>query len=189
MMTNRSDQEWVRLLKQEDREATHELWVLMWTYGLNIARRYCNGDEMRAQDVGHEAAEKAFMRVKTRGVFQFRFGGSFQGYCRRIAVNEVYRLLKRDGKRHEDVPDNLPDRSISVNQPEIRELLQPCLDQLRAREREVIERLYFRELTPQETAEELGIQRNYVDVIAHRARKKLKLCMQGRGFGRYSDVL
>lgn len=177
------------MLKQGDEEATHELWVLLWTYGLNLARRYCNGDEMRAEDVAHEAAKEAFMRIITRGIFQFKFGGSFKGYCRRIVVNEIYRLLKRNAKRHEEVPEDLPDTRRSVNQPEIRELLEPCLDQLTARQRDVIECLYFLELTPAEAAEKLGIARNNVDVIAYRARKKLKQCMEGRGFGSSSDVL
>lgn len=188
-MDKHSDQEWVRLLKQEDRQATHDLWVLMYTYGINIARRYCDGDEMRAEDVGHEGAQKAFMRLKTRGVFQFRFGGSFQGYCRRIAANEVKRVLTRSPKPTVELPEQLAAKPGSRNASEIQLLLQPCLDQLSSRESEVIKELYFQELTPAEAAEKLGIARNNVDVIAYRVRKKLKRCMQGRGFANSSDVL
>lgn len=188
-MNKYSDQEWVRLLKQEDKQATHDLWVLMYTYGINIARRYCAGDEMRAEDVGHEGAQKAFMRLKTRGLFQFRFGGSFQGYCRRIAANEVKRVLGRSQKPTVELPEQLRAKPSSRNAPEIRLLLQPCLDQLSSRENEVIKALYFQELTPAEAAEKLGVTRNNVDVIAYRVRKKLKRCMQGRGFANSSDVL
>lgn len=192
-MNKHSDQDWIRLLKQEEPQATAELWRLLFTYGENIARRPCRGDEMWAQDVGCEAALRAFMRIKKRGLYQFNFRGPFRGYCRTIVVREVNRLVKQQLKRQtHPLPPVLPDGSIpsTRKQQEIMIALQPCLEQLSFREKEVIDRLYLQqEMRPQEAADDLGIRRDNVDSAASRGRRKLKKCMKGRGFENSGDVL
>ena len=191
-MKGHSDQEWVRLLKQEESQATAELWQLLFDYGETIARRSCRGDQMWAQDVAREAALRSFMRIKKRGLYQFNFRGPFRGYCRIIVVNEVNRLVKRQLKRQTDeLPAVLPDESIpsTRKQQEILIALQPCLDKLSSREKEVIVRLYLQQMRPQEVADDFAIRRDYVDTIAFRGRRKLKNCMNERGFENLGDVV
>jgi DNA-directed RNA polymerase specialized sigma24 family protein len=66
--------------------------------------------------------------------------------------------------------------------------LQPCLDRLASREHEVIDHLYFEERSPQATADCLDISRNYVNVIAWRARRKLLRCLKRLGYHTAEDV-
>jgi RNA polymerase sigma factor (sigma-70 family) len=63
------------------------------------------------------------------------------------------------------------------------------LAQLKAREEKVITLRYFQEADPDQVARHLGITRNYVNVIAYRARRKLRDCLKRRGYEKATDVL
>lgn len=187
-MKQRTDQKWVRLLRAEDEQATDDLWILIFGHSMSIARRYCGGDEMRAQDIGHEAAMKAFRRITKSGVYNFAFKGPFLGYCRRIASNEVKRLLSQQRKVLVTLPEELEAKSFSRNPSEIMVLLEPCLKQLTSRQRAVTELIYLQQLSHEEVAKKLGITRNNLYKTKHTTLSKLQRCMEGRGFTRSEEV-
>lgn len=187
-MKERSDQKWVRLLRAENKQATDDLWILIFAHSINIARGYCGGDEMRAQDIGHEAAMKAFRRVTKRGVYNFAFKGPFLGYCRRIALNEVKRLLSQQRKVLVTLSEELEAKSFSRNPSEIMRLLEPCLEQLTSRQRAVTELIYLQQLSHEEAAKKLSITRNNLYKTKHSILSKLQRCMEGRGFTHSGEV-
>jgi len=179
-MPERTDQEWIRLLKQDDPQAVLDLWTLLLAYG-----RALDPD-----DPGRDAAVQAYWRIKTRGLTQFRFECSFRGYCRRIVTNEVYRRHKKQPPLLE-LDEELagePDPDPPVDVARLRARLQPCLDQLSAREREIVNLRYSQDQNPEEIAARLGISRNNVNVIAHRAHGKLRRCLEGRGYRTADEV-
>lgn len=76
--------------------------------------------------------------------------------------------------------------------------LQPCLNELSKRERTIIELLYLTEhpigskefgMSAGEVAERLDISRNQVNVRASDARNKLLRCLERQGFNRINDFL
>jgi len=188
-MEERTDQEWTRLLKQDDPQAIHDLWKSLFMYGTIAESRYCPTDE-----VGRDAAVEAYRRIMTRGIYQFRYEGSFLGFCRVIVIHELLRLLRKRGRQlqTEELIEDLHgeiDKRLPTDPRQVRERLQPCLDQLTPREREVIDLRYFKDHDPAATADLLGITRNYVNVIAHRARLKLQDCLKDQGYLSPADLL
>ncbi len=192
----RTDHTWIRHLKQKEAQAVQSLWEMVFTDGVTLARYYKQED-----DIGREAAIAAFHRIQNRGVHQFRFQSPFSAYCRQIVVNEVKRRLKKQNKRHKHIaPVELHDEiqeDTSVNDPSVVETteqhiwrrLEPCLELLPSRKRDVIQRQYFEETTPQSIANEMNIRRGNVNKIAHDARLKLRECLERYGFFTTGDVL
>lgn len=66
-----------------------------------VSIRYTQNDD-DAQDV----LQEAFIRIY-RGLSTFRFGGSFEGWCRRIVVNSAIELIRKRGKNQFDDVDDL----------------------------------------------------------------------------------
>lgn len=196
-MTERTDPEWVRGAKSSVPQVLDDLWVNVFSWSAALAKRY-QQDEHCAQDV----AEDAYGRIR-RNLDSYAFRCPFLGWCRTIVVNEMKRWLDKNGraeKRNVDIDLTesesvsavrimLPEPAARVSDAGLRNRLQPCLDDLKGQEREVIELRYLQELMPQEVAERLGLQRNHVNVLAHRARQSLLDCLQRQGFASIEDVL
>ena len=190
-MTNRSNEEWLRLLAARDPGAMAELWVMLIEWSLTSAYK-----RHQTEDLGRDAAVQAFERI-VNSVSSFSGDGSFLGWCRVIIVHEVLRLLDRQQRQITTVDDSttvleeLPaeDLQIEIDPKTIRGRLQPCISGLKKREKQVIEGFYYRELTPQILADKLNIQVNYVHQLLHQARKKLQRCLKELGFMGADDLL
>lgn len=184
----RSDQEWIRALKAREPEAIEDLWALLFNYGSYYARYYRIGE-----DLGRDGAVAAYQRILKRGLQQYAFRCTFRGYCRVIVVNEVRRLLNPQEKDpvelDEEVVGNEAPSLPRASRSEVLQRLEPCLEQLKAQEEKVITLRYFQEADPDRVARHLGITRNYVNVIAYRARRKLRDCLKRRGYKTVTDVL
>jgi len=65
-----------------------------------VSIRYTQNDS-DAQDV----LQEAFIRIY-KNLSSFRFGGSFEGWCRRIVVNSSIELIRKRNRRHFEDIDN-----------------------------------------------------------------------------------
>lgn len=182
----RSDQEWVRALKRDDPQAVQDLWEMLYRFAWAAARRY-----QQTEDVSHDAAIAAYQRIRKRGVYQYRFNCPFPGYCRVILFNELRRKLNRLPPTDSPLPKGLgrPDRPPAAARDIVQDRLRPCLERLDNRKREVIELRYLSQLSPTAVAERLGLSRNNVNTLAHRARQLLRECLESYGFKTAGDVL
>lgn len=192
LMTDRTDQEWIRQLKQEDPEAIEDLWMLLYTLAAKLSGQRCWDDAMTQEALAQEAALQAYQRITKRGIYQFRFESSFRSFCWRIIGNEIWRLLKKQAQPYAELDEEAIPQSCThtlTNPDAIWEKLRPCLDHLSAREREVIDLLYGQEHPPEKVAESLAISRNYVNVLAHRARQQMRDCLQAHGYQTADDLL
>ena len=70
-----ADYEWVRLLKNGNEDALDKLWVMLFTDGVSIARKY-----QYEEDIGRDAAVSAFNRICSRGLTQFKFKSTFRSF-------------------------------------------------------------------------------------------------------------
>ena len=192
MMNKYSDVEWIQQLKQDTPEAKNELWMGLFKRAIAYARF-----RQIDNDLARDAAVEAYLRIMNKGIYQFRFQSPFCGYCRRILVNEINRSLKRAGRQpfteeFGDGPENdlgVEDEAPPAPWEEIQKRIQKCIDNLPTQLREVINMLYFKGLGPEQTADELGITRNYVNVLAHRGRINLRICFKNSGFDTEGDLL
>jgi len=190
LMPEYSNQEWVRLVKQRDPAAMELLWQQTIGWCLILARRYNQDD-----DVGYTAAVQTMRRIE-KYLHTYQGKGSFLGWCRQTAINRVKDRLPPPDRPREVNLEALPLSQESTFDPEpqataseLRQRLQPCLDQLNARRREVIDKLYFQELSPQEVADQTGSTRGSITKLAFDARRELLDCLIRRGFTTLDDIL
>lgn len=189
-MEERSDQEWIHLLKQNELRAINDLWEMLFRFAIGAARRYQQED-----DTGRDAAIAAYTRIRQKGIYQYRFACPFPGFCRQIVVNELLRLIEKRESPTDDIDDetkqfigeaNVP---LEATEATLQHRLEGCLEQLSNRMRQVIHWLYDEGANPKEAAERLGLSRNNLNIIAFRARESLRDCLQGKGFQTAEEVL
>jgi RNA polymerase sigma factor (sigma-70 family) len=193
-MIERSDQEWVRLLKQDDPQAVQDLWILVFTVASSFSRaakfRYQGVDPA---DMAHQAAVAAYQKLRRSGIHSFRFECAFRGFCTVVVVRELYRLTRKLPAVTEELDEgligNVDVPRLAAAEEQVHARLQVCIDELPERKQHVIRMLYYEELSPQAVADRLAIERNNVNKLAHDARLKLRECLKRHGFGSSNDVL
>lgn len=71
-----------------------------------------------------------------------------------------------------------------VESLETRAMLRDCFDALPARQREVFQLRQVEELSAADVAQIIGCTANHIGVLLHRARLRLRACLDGKGIGR-----
>lgn len=83
-----SEEELIRLAVDNNRQAQHKIYVRFSSKMLAICRRYCK-DIHEAEDVLITSFTKVFVNLK-----HFKNEGNFEGWIRRIIVNECISFLR-----------------------------------------------------------------------------------------------
>jgi RNA polymerase sigma factor (sigma-70 family) len=191
-MQERSDQDWIRLIKNGDPQAIEDLCLVLMQYAKTAVRYRCGDlDQVTQDQLAQDAAVQAWRRIASRGVYQFQYRCSFRGYCKKIIANEVLRALHPILRQPTSVDEEVLERVAAEPQPDeraIMERLRPCLELLSRREREAFE-LYAQQFEPEEAAQRLNISRNNYNVIAHRCRRKLRHCLEKHGYHTAGDLM
>lgn len=196
-MTARSDQEWIRQLKQNDPQTIADLWEELFVFAYNAARQYS-----QSEDVAHEAAVAAYERVIKNGIYRYSYEGPFMAYCRVIVTREVLRVIDKLNKERQrlaendgELPDDLPDTNASIESgisqysAEMQAALKPCIEQCPVRDVQIMLAISLHKERPETVAQRFNIKRNNVSVIAHRTRKFMHDCLEKRGYHSPSDIL
>jgi DNA-directed RNA polymerase specialized sigma24 family protein len=182
-MKNRTDAEWIAGLVINDPQAVSDLWEMLFEDWVHIARMRGESED------GHpEGAVNAYVKIIRKGIHQYQLECPFPLYCRRILVRESLRLIKRmpgPVERNEDPA--FPLEVDRLDPEKIQQHLQPCLDHLSIREQDIIDQCYKEGKTPGAIAGSWIIERNDVNLIALRARLKLRACLDKRGYRRAQD--
>lgn len=172
-----TDQEWVRLIKQDDPTALKELWAYLY----KIAIYKCN-DVMIAEDIVSDTLHL----IRTERIYKYRFQGSFHGYCRTILVRAIYRVRAENKRKlqfeiplfEETLDSTIEQIELKQDQNTVRAKMMPCLKKLNRREYDSLMILYEHDLVPEVGARKLKVSRNNFNQIAHRARKKMERCLK-----------
>lgn len=138
-------------------------------------------DEHHAEDVIQEVAQAAAAHFD-----QYDDSRPFAGWAIGIAKQKIaqhIRKQKRDrhvfndeviaelATAHEDVAGEAHQRSAALNR---------CIEQLKGRNRKVLEMRYLRSMKPSDVAERMGMSTNAVFVMLHRVRQALASCIDGQ---------
>ena len=103
-----NEREWVRLCQKQDRKGQYAVYQYYAGKMMAVCRRYL-GQSPDAED----ALQEGFMKVFTK-IDQFTEGKSFEGWIRRIMVNESLMKLRKNGSVYlKDI-----DATWDVGQPE-----------------------------------------------------------------------
>ena len=154
----------------------HELLRLMQTYGAQVVG-LCTlllKDAHLAQDVAQETFLRAWQQGNLRQETE-------KAWLTRVAVNLCRDEQRSRWFRHVDrriTPEELP---IPADAPEEDSGLLDSVHRLPAREREVIVMHYWNDMSPEEIARLLNINRATVFRRLERGRKRLKIELEGGG--------
>ena len=161
----------IKALRKEDSKAQRQLYDKYSARMLALCFRYIC-DEMAAEDVMVEGFLKVFGKID-----QFSGEGSFEGWIRRIMVNEALGYLRKQKRILEDTlsdeANNIPDYALADQNLETQELLA-LIEALPTGYRTVFN-LYAIEGYPHiEIAQMLGITESTSKSQLHRARALLQ---------------
>lgn len=120
---------------ENDREGQHELYMLLSPVMYGICLKY-----MKTTDEANDVFQDAFI-ILFQKIDQYRFEGSFEGWAKRIFVNEALRVL-REKQYHLHVAvetsgldtiieDDNNDRCFDVSQEELLKHVQQLRDNYR----------------------------------------------------------
>ena len=131
------------------------------------------------EDVKQETFARAFKLLRSEGGVQSgeRLGSLVNSICNHVLL-EQYRAGGRAQPLEEEVAANLLDtRSDALSEmisKETREAVHQVLEGLEARERLVLRSIFVEERDKDEVCRELGIDRNYMRVLVHRAKQAFR---------------
>jgi RNA polymerase sigma-70 factor (ECF subfamily) len=153
---------------------------------LRVAKRF-----LRNEEDARDAVQDAFLAV-VRSVAGFQAGSKLGTWLHRITVNAALMKLRAQGRRPEEesiepllprfradghqIESSVPWRGAdaALEEAELQELVHNALDELPDQYRLVLLLRDIEELTPEETAEALGVPKNVLKVRLHRARQALR---------------
>lgn len=156
--------------------------------------------KLRSRGIGSDKVEDlkqdTFMRViaavqKEGGVRQpERFGGLVNSTCNNVLL-EYYRSLGKyqqmDDMR-EKIPDKVLDMEGRMVSKQCSEQVQKILSELPPRDRELLRAVLLEEKDKNTICRDIGVNRNYLRVLLHRAKNKFKAVYEKEEFGALSLV-
>jgi RNA polymerase sigma-70 factor (ECF subfamily) len=107
-----------------------------------------------------------------------KLGAFVNSTCNNVLL-EYYRSTTRDGVADEDAterdyPDSAPDTLASLVTRQVQHQVRQILAGLSDRDRRLIQEVLLEERSKDEICEELGVDRDYLRVLLHRAKQSFK---------------
>jgi RNA polymerase sigma-70 factor (ECF subfamily) len=132
------------------------------------------------EDIRQETFTRVFKALRSeQGIRQpERLGAFVNATCNNVR-NEYYRQGARDGLAEEketqqDYADPTPSTLDELVTRQVREEVQQVLDDLPERDRRLIREVLLQERDKDEVCREIGVDRDYLRVLLHRAIKSFK---------------
>ena len=201
---DRSNEAWLRDLTasgEAQAAAIGDLRSLLLRAALyTLNRTPVHGAEMlrvQVEQIAEECAQESLLAILDR-LPEFRSESKFTTWAYKFAVNialtaarrERWSTVSLDGLLGETEGSSGIDIDWSARPPdqaaqhaEVWALLHDAMDrELTPRQRQVLRALVFEEVPLDEVARYLGSNRNAVYKLVHDARRKLKVCLEARGY-------
>ncbi len=157
--------------RKGDRKAQHDLYEKYASLMYAVCRRYIS-DSAEAEDVLVCGFTKVFTKIN-----QFKGDGSFEGWIRRIVVNEALSYIRKNKSMYLEVEiekaDREPDYGTLHDQLEVEDL-QKLIDRLPTGYKTVFNLYAIEGFSHREIAEQLGISENTSKSQLSRARNHLQ---------------
>jgi RNA polymerase sigma-70 factor (ECF subfamily) len=178
-----SEEALIEACKKEDRRAQKELYERFSPVMMGVCRRYVKSSH-DAEDVLVEAFFKVLTNLK-----QYQNKGSFEGWIRRIVVNEALMFLRKRHNFRMTVEISEIDRpaAATVHQRLIAEDIMQLLDQLPTGYRTVFNLYVLEGYKHREIAELLDISINTSKSQLILAKKKMQHLLEESGYPGLQD--
>ena len=173
-----SDEELIALCKQNDRLGQKATFDRYSSKMFNVCCRYL-ADVMEAEDAMTEGFVKAFSKISN---FEYRGKGSFEGWIKRIVINECLMLLRKKKYEKVDIQNQINLQSETLTDSEIyhKEIMEHVLD-LPKGYRTVFNMYVVEGYSHKEIGERLGISENTSKSQLSKARHSLMKTLKEGG--------
>jgi len=168
---------YVERLRNGDPATEHHFFV----YFEKLLRIKLRTRELRSDKV-EDLKQDTFIRVlaavrKEGGVRQPEcFGAFVNSVCNNVLL-EYYRSLGKNPQMddtHQEIPDKLQDLEGMMVSKQHSEQVRKILSGLPSRDRELLRAVFLEEKDKDAVCQDIGVDRNYLRVLLHRAKDKFK---------------
>jgi RNA polymerase sigma-70 factor, ECF subfamily len=174
------DDNYLRALQNRDPETENHL-VSSFSKPIQVKLQM----RLRSPELAQDARQETLLRVLT----YFRSGktldnpASLPGFVHAVCNNVALEFL-RSHTRYEQMAENAPEPPDPAADPEDqmvnaerKAIVRRLLDELPAKDRELLRRVLFEEEDKDAVSKEFGVGRNYLRVLLHRARLRFKAAL------------
>jgi RNA polymerase sigma-70 factor (ECF subfamily) len=173
------DSSYLEKLKSGDfRTQEHFVSYFSELIRLKLSRRMNSAAEV--DDARQETFVRVFATLRKEGGIREpeRLGAFVNSVCNNVLL-EYYRSGSKDASSEdEEAEANIPDPALSVvdviANREAQRQVREVLNELEEKDRQLIKEVFFDERDKDEVCRDLGVDREYLRVLLHRAKKSFK---------------
>jgi RNA polymerase sigma-70 factor (ECF subfamily) len=186
------DATYLQRLRDRDFQ-TEEHFVAYFSKLLLIKLRSRLRSSPAVEDIRQETFVRVLKTVRTAGGIRNPEGlGAFVNSVCNNVLQEFYRSSAQGVPLEENAAEP-PDQTIDLDgmlmTKQTREQVSQVLARLPEKDRQLLRAIFFEERDKDEVCRELGVDRDYLRVLLHRAKQAFRACYEKRGLdGRLSNM-
>ena len=178
------DKAYVERLRNGDPATEHHFYVYFEKL-MNIKLRSRAISPDKIEDLKQETFIRVIASVRKAGVVRQpeRFGAFVNSICNNVLL-EHYRSLGKNQQMeetHQEIPDKVLDLEGLMVSKQFSERVRKILSTLPTRDRELLRAVFLEERDKDAVCRDLGVDRNYLRVLLHRAKDKFKAVYEKEG--------
>ena len=180
------DKAYVERLRIGDPATEHHFFVYFEKL-LHIKLRSRPISSDRIEDLKQETFIRVIAAVRKEGVVRQpeRFGAFVNSICNNVLL-EYYRTLGKNqqiDEKHQEIPDKLLDLEGMMVSRQFSERVQKIVSALPVRDRDLLRAVFLEERDKDAVCRDIGVDRDYLRVLLHRAKDKFKAVYEKEGSG------
>jgi RNA polymerase sigma-70 factor, ECF subfamily len=165
-----------RLRDGDPRTESHFVAYFRQLLRIKLRARYLSSDVI--EDLQQETFIRVFRALRVEaGIRQPERIGAFVNSVCNFVLQEHYRAQGKKNRLEEgdtDPPDKILNLEKLAIAEEVNERVREAVKSLSPRERDLIRKIFFLEMEKEEVCTELGVTRDYLRVLLHRAIEHLR---------------
>jgi RNA polymerase sigma-70 factor (ECF subfamily) len=174
------DKAYVDRLREGD-PSTEQHFVVYFGQLLRIKLRSRTLTSDKVEDLSQETFIRVIAKVREEGGVRQpeRFGAFVNSICNYV-LQEYYRSSTKNAKNqpmeeeHMEIPDKVLDLEGMLVTKQSAEQVRRILDGMPKRDRDLLRAIFLEEKEKDSVCRELGVDREYLRVLVHRAKDKFK---------------
>jgi RNA polymerase sigma-70 factor, ECF subfamily len=172
------DKSYVERLRAGDR-STEDHFVTYFEQLLRIKLRARTLTSDKVEDLRQETFIRVIAAVRREGGLRQpeRFGAFVNSICNNVLL-EHYRSSAKNqplDEVHFEIPDKVLDLEGMLVTKESSERVRQVLNDMPQRDRDLLRALFFLDMEKDDICRELGVDRDYLRVLVHRAKDKFRV--------------
>ena len=180
------DKAYLERLRNGDPATEHHFFVYFEKL-LHIKLRSRTISSDRIEDLKQETFIRVIAAVRKEGVVRQpeRFGAFVNSICNNVLL-EYYRTFGKNqqiDETHQDIPDKVLDLEGMMVSRQFSERVQKIVAALPARDRDLLRAVFLEERDKDAVCRDIGVDRDYLRVLLHRAKDKFKAVYEKEGSG------